>query len=138
MLMCMCFIFALPLACCRRFDAQDFCGVLLGLYRMRYHPGQRWLDAYAQAVALKVQLLPPQQHALIVAVLRAMGYSCRGRPFAWVMDEAAVAAMCDREGSRGGSNSSSSRPQGSSSSSSNSRDSSGRADAAVQSASADL
>jgi hypothetical protein len=87
------------LLCCRRFDAQDFCGVLLGLYRMRYHPGQRWLDAYAQALALKVQLLPPQRHALIVAVLRAMGYSCKGRPFAWVLDEAAVAAMCDRDAS---------------------------------------
>lgn len=123
--------------CChRRFDAQDFCGVLLGLYRMRYHPGQRWLDAYVQALALKVQLLPPQRHALIVAVLRAMGYSCQGRPFAWVMDEAAVAAMCDRDGSRGSSSSSSkSRPQENSGSSRGSNDT---ADAAVQSAPADL
>jgi hypothetical protein len=39
-------------------------------------------------LALKVQLLPP----LIVAVLRAMGYNCKGRPFAWVLNEAAVAA----------------------------------------------
>jgi hypothetical protein len=97
---------------CRRFDAQDFCGVLLGLYRMRYHPGQRWLDSYAQVLALKVQLLPPQRHALIVAVLRAMGYSCQGRPFAWVMDEAAVAAMCDRDGSSTARSSSSSNKPG--------------------------
>jgi hypothetical protein len=115
--------------CCRRFDAQDFCGVLLGLYRMRYHPGQRWLDAYAQALALKVQLLPPQRHALIVAVLRAMGYSCKGRPFAWVLDAAAVAAMCDRDGS---SSNSRSRRRRSSSSSKGSSTDGAKADAAVQ------
>ncbi|KAF6266650.1 Guanylylate cyclase-domain-containing protein [Scenedesmus sp. NREL 46B-D3] len=67
-------------------SSEDFGGVLLGLYRMRYHPGQRWLDALAQVLALKVHLLPPQRHAQIVAqyswdcglacvlmVLRALG-----------------------------------------------------------------
>lgn len=84
---------------CRRFDAQDFCGLLVGLYRLRYNPGQQWLDLYAQSLAAKVHLLPANKHALIVTVLRAMGYSGQGRPFAWIMDEAAVAAICNRGGS---------------------------------------
>lgn len=87
----------------RRCDEQDLAGLLLGLYRMRFHPGSRWLDRFAATLATKASIVSAQKHALLVSLLRAMGYSAAGRPFDWVMDEAAAAAMRGRNGDSGGS-----------------------------------
>eukprot|EP00878_Enallax_costatus_P039459 GHUV01045200.1.p3 GENE.GHUV01045200.1~~GHUV01045200.1.p3 ORF type:complete len:102 (-),score=27.50 GHUV01045200.1:79-384(-) len=80
---------------CRRFDGQDLYCFISGLYRLRYNPGERWLDAYAKVLASKVQIIGPGNYRKIAAVLRAMGHSCEGKPYAWILDQAAVAALCD-------------------------------------------
>lgn len=82
------------------FDGADFCGVLVGLYALGYHPGPAWLDRYTGTLAAKVQLLTPKQHERITSVLRAFGYNCQDKGFAWVMDPVAVAAMCARSSSK--------------------------------------
>jgi hypothetical protein len=79
----------------RLFDGQDFCGVLVGLYALGYHPGAAWLDRFTGTLATKIQVVTPKQHARILSVLKAFGYSGQRKGFAWVMDPVAVAAMCD-------------------------------------------
>lgn len=70
--------------------------MLVGLYALGYHPGSAWLDSYLGVLANKVQVLTPTQHGRILSVLRGLGYSAQGKPFAWVMDPVAVAAMSNR------------------------------------------
>jgi hypothetical protein len=80
----------------RRFEGADFAGLLLGLHWLGFRPAPAWLDALTQALAAKVHLVPPNKHALCVALLRTLGYTGEGRQHGWVMDEGAVAEMCGR------------------------------------------
>lgn len=85
---------------CRRCDGRDLAGLLLGLYRLRYMPSTTWLHRFTATLATKVDIVPPHTFATIVAVLRAMGYACSSKPFAWVMDDKAVAIMRRGTGSK--------------------------------------
>jgi hypothetical protein len=84
------------LAPCRSFDGEDFCGVLVGLCALGYHPGDAWLDTFTGTLATKIHLVSPTHHQRITAMLRAFGYNPLDKGFAWVMDPAAVAMMCGR------------------------------------------
>lgn len=74
----------------------DFSGLLVGLYALGYHPGAAWLDTYLGVLANKVEVLTPTQHSRIMTVLKAFGYTAQDKPFAWVLDPVAVAAMSRR------------------------------------------
>jgi hypothetical protein len=50
---------------------------------MGYSPSQRWLDAYAAAVADRADQISGPQLAAIAAALRRLGYSS-DKPQAWV------------------------------------------------------
>lgn len=69
--------------------------MIVGLYHLRYNPGELWLAAYTKIVASKVQIISPGNYRRIIAVLRAMGCTSQDRPYAWIMDEVAVAALCN-------------------------------------------
>ncbi len=68
--------------------------------RLRHRPGSRWLDAYAQEVALRLALLEPQQLADVCWALAVVGY----RPAPELLDhlDSTLAAWCVRRGPRAG------------------------------------
>eukprot|EP00775_Hariotina_reticulata_P013643 gene13643-13766_t len=76
-----------------RCDGRDLAGLLLGLYRLQYNPDTAWLDTFTGTLAGKIGLVPPETYDAIVSLLKLMGYDCSTKPFAWVMDSAAVELM---------------------------------------------
>lgn len=78
---------------CRRCDGQDLAGLLFGLCRLQYNPTTAWLDRFTGTLANKIELVPPETYNEIVSLLKLMGYDCSTKPFAWVMDSAAVELM---------------------------------------------
>jgi len=66
-----------------RFTALDFVGVITGVAAMGYSPSQRWLDAFAAAVAGHADHISGPHLEAIAAALRRVGYQS-SKPQAWI------------------------------------------------------
>jgi hypothetical protein len=61
----------------------DLVGLISGVAAMGYSPGQRWLDAFAAAVAGRAENVAPRDMEAISGALRRLGYSS-SKPQAWI------------------------------------------------------
>jgi hypothetical protein len=66
-----------------RFDTLDLVGVISGVAAMGYSPNQRWLDAYAAAVAGRADHISSRHLEVIATALKRIGYTST-KPQAWI------------------------------------------------------
>lgn len=66
-----------------RCNPLDLAGLITSLAAMGYTPSQRWLDAFAAAVAARADDTSGPRLAAIAAALRRLGYTS-DKPQAWV------------------------------------------------------